>query len=90
MAETLFRQWFVEEAGEDWGEGIISDLIDFNPKRILAKGTIAPYLEMASLNTRTFNPDSWYDREFKSGTKFINDDTLLFRWDRNIKIFEMF
>jgi type I restriction enzyme S subunit len=19
MAETLFRQWFVEEAGEDWG-----------------------------------------------------------------------
>jgi hypothetical protein len=34
---------------------------------------------MASLNTRTFNPDSWYDREFKSGTKFINDDTLLAR-----------
>ncbi|MCF6237061.1 MAG: restriction endonuclease subunit S [Gammaproteobacteria bacterium] len=79
MAETLFRQWFVEEAGEDWGEGVISDLIDFNPKRVLAKGTIATYLEMTSLNTQTFNPTGWYAREFKSGTKFINEDTLLAR-----------
>jgi type I restriction enzyme S subunit len=79
MAQTLFRQWFVEEAGEDWEEGVISDLVDFNPKRVLAKGTIAIYLEMASLNTQTFNPDGWYDREFKSGTKFINEDTLLAR-----------
>ena len=79
MAETLFRQWFVVEAGEDWEEGGVSDLIDFNPKRILAKGAVATYLEMASLNTQTFHPDSWYDREFKSGTKFINEDTLLAR-----------
>ena len=27
MAETLFRQWFVEEAEEDWEEGLLSDLI---------------------------------------------------------------
>jgi type I restriction enzyme S subunit len=79
MAETLFRQWFVEEAGEDWEEGVISDLIAFNPRRVLVKGTIAPYLEMASLNTQTFNPAGWYDREFKSGTKFVNEDTLLAR-----------
>jgi len=26
MAETLFRQWFVEEAKEEWEEGTISDL----------------------------------------------------------------
>lgn len=25
MGETLFRQWFVEEAKEDWEEGILSD-----------------------------------------------------------------
>jgi len=79
MAETLFRQWFAEEVGDDWEEGVISDLVDFNPKRVLAKGTIATYLEMASLNTKTFNPEGWYDREFKSGTKFINEDTLLAR-----------
>jgi type I restriction enzyme S subunit len=79
MAETLFRQWFVEEAKEDWEEGKISNLIEFNPKRQLSKGTIAPYLEMASLSTSTFNPDSWYNRKFSSGTKFLNGDTLLAR-----------
>jgi type I restriction enzyme, S subunit len=34
---------------------------------------------MAALNTTTFSPDGWYDREFTSGTKFINGDTLLAR-----------
>lgn len=28
MAETLFRQWFVEEAKEDWKDGILGDLIN--------------------------------------------------------------
>jgi type I restriction enzyme S subunit len=27
MAETLFRQWFVEEAQKDWEEGKLSDLV---------------------------------------------------------------
>jgi type I restriction enzyme S subunit len=79
MAETLFRQWFVEEAQEDWEEGTIADLIEFNPTRKLAKGTVAPYLEMAALSTAMFSPEGWYDREFTSGTKFVNGDTLLAR-----------
>jgi len=29
MAETLFRQWFVEEAQEDWEEGKIPDEFDY-------------------------------------------------------------
>ena len=29
MAETLFRQWFVEEAQEDWEEGKLGDEFDF-------------------------------------------------------------
>lgn len=29
MAATLFRQWFVEEAQEDWGEGKLGDEFDF-------------------------------------------------------------
>jgi len=28
MAETLFRQWFVDEAKEEWEEGTMGDLID--------------------------------------------------------------
>jgi hypothetical protein len=35
MAETLFRQWFVEEAGEDWGEGVLGDVIEiYDSKRV--------------------------------------------------------
>ena len=28
MAETLFRQWFIEEAKEDWEEGKLGDLME--------------------------------------------------------------
>lgn len=28
MAETLFRQWFIEEAKEDWKDGVLEQLID--------------------------------------------------------------
>ena len=28
MAEALFRQWFVEEAQDDWEEGTLSDLVE--------------------------------------------------------------
>ncbi len=28
MAETLFRQWFVEEAEDDWAEGVLGDLVE--------------------------------------------------------------
>jgi len=28
MAETLFRQWFVEEAEEDWEEGCLGDVVE--------------------------------------------------------------
>lgn len=28
MAETLFRQWFVEEADEGWEEGVLGDLVE--------------------------------------------------------------
>lgn len=77
MAETLFRQWFIEDESID--EMTISELIEFNPKRTLAKGTHATYLEMAGLSTQNFNATGYYIREFSSGTKFIQQDTLLAR-----------
>jgi type I restriction enzyme S subunit len=29
MAETLFRQWFIEEAKDDWEDGVLNDEFDF-------------------------------------------------------------
>jgi len=79
MAEALFRQWFVEDADESWVTGKLTDLIELNPKRSLARGSISPYLEMSNLSNEVYHPTNWYDREFTSGTKFINGDTLLAR-----------
>ena len=79
MAETMFRQWFVVERKEEWEEGTVADLIEFNPTRKLAKGSIVPFLEMSSLSTSTYSPTYWYNRAFSSGSKFQNGDTLLAR-----------
>ncbi|HNK95283.1 MAG TPA: restriction endonuclease subunit S, partial [Leptospiraceae bacterium] len=78
MVETLFNEQFIMN-NEEWKIGQVSDFIEFNPTRSLPKGTIAPYLEMANVNTSVFHPAGWYDREFSSGMKFINGDTLLAR-----------
>lgn len=79
MAEALFRHYFIDNAQPDWKDGVISELIDFNPTRKLAKNNIAPFLEMSELSTRTYAPNGWYERVFTSGTKFQNGDTLLAR-----------
>ncbi|KHE92075.1 MAG: restriction endonuclease subunit S [Candidatus Scalindua rubra] len=79
MAETLFRQWFVVEAKGDWEEGCLSDIIDINPAYQLKKRTLAPYLEMSNVSNTTFHPEGWYMREFTSGMRFKNGDTLLAR-----------
>ena len=79
MAETLFRQWFVEEAQEEWEEGVLGDIADFNPSYKLTKGDMATYLEMSNVSNSTFNPQTWARREFTSGMKFQSGDTLLAR-----------
>ena len=76
LAETLFRQWFVEEGSMLRS---ITEFVVLNPKRNLAKNSIAPYLEMANVSTVVFHPQHWFNREFKSGSKFVNGDTLLAR-----------
>ncbi len=79
MAETFFRKLFIEDAKEICKTCKISDVIDFNPHRKLFKGTNSLFLEMTNLNTSTYCPKAWYNKEFTSGTKFINGDTLLAR-----------
>lgn len=77
MAETLFRQWFIVD---NTGSKVnIDQIIDFNPKRTLTKNHEATYLDMAGLSTQNFSAKGYYKRTFSSGTKFINQDTLLAR-----------
>ncbi|MFA0347259.1 restriction endonuclease subunit S [Vibrio sp. 10N.222.55.C6] len=80
---SLFPEKLVEsELGlipEGWEVGELSDLMDFNPKRTLKKGTVAPYLDMKNMPTAGHLALDIYDREMGSGTKFVNGDALLAR-----------
>ena len=80
---SLFPEKLVEsELGlipEGWEVGDLSDLMDFNPKRTLKKGTVAPYLDMKNMPTSGHLALDIYDREMGSGTKFMNGDSLLAR-----------
>ncbi|MCK7632219.1 restriction endonuclease subunit S [Shewanella sp. JNE10-2] len=83
VTASLFPEKLVEsELGlipEGWEVGDLSDLMDFNPKRTLKKGTIAPYLDMKNMPTSGHLALDIYDREMGSGTKFKNGDSLLAR-----------
>jgi len=62
-----------------WKAKPLPNTIDINPKRTLAKGTLAPFLEMSNMPTRGPSPDAWRLREMGSGMKFVNGDTLVAR-----------
>ena len=62
-----------------WRDGTLAELIEFNPKERLSKGSTAPYLEMKALPTAGSFAHAPYLRDFTSGTKFRERDTLLAR-----------
>lgn len=63
----------------EWREVALGDVISFNPKESLKKGTIAKKIGMDKLNPFNRNIQGFEKTEFKSGTKFRNGDTLLAR-----------
>lgn len=57
LAETLFRQWFVEEAGEDWGMVKVGDYVKTNTDSINKNTSfeIIEYLDTGSLTEGNMN-----------------------------------
>jgi type I restriction enzyme S subunit len=80
---TLFPDSFQDsELGpipKGWSAKRLPDAIEVNPRRTLKAGTVAPYLDMKNLPTQGHSAEEVIDREFSSGTKFQNGDTLLAR-----------
>jgi type I restriction enzyme, S subunit len=60
-----------------WHASSLSDCMELNPQRVLRKGSLASYLDMASAPTQGHRPSGIAQRELGSGSKFINGDTLL-------------
>lgn len=67
------------EIPEGWSIGKLGDIIEFNPKRVLKKGNVASYLDMKNVPITGHSAQDIIDREFSSGSKFKNGDTLLAR-----------
>ncbi|MDY4350650.1 restriction endonuclease subunit S [Pectobacterium brasiliense] len=67
------------EIPEGWSIGKFGDILEFNPKRLLKKGSIASYLDMKNVPVIGHSAQEIIEREFNSGSKFINGDTLLAR-----------
>ena len=67
------------EVPEGWGVKALEEVLELAPSEALKRGTVAPYLAMASLPTSGPNPEDWTRREFTSGPRFRNGDTLLAR-----------
>jgi type I restriction enzyme, S subunit len=57
----------------------IYDYVELNPNRKLVRGTLASYLGMSSMPKNSASAQSWTQREYGSGQRFQNGDTLMAR-----------
>ncbi len=57
----------------------LPEAIEVNPPRSLRKGQVAPYLDMANMPTNSGRALDVTNREFGSGMRFMDGDTLVAR-----------
>ena len=67
------------EIPEGWEVKALEQFVELNPSEPMKKGTIGPYIDMAALPTSGSSPEDAILREFTSGTRFRNGDTLIAR-----------
>ncbi|HOX27248.1 MAG TPA: restriction endonuclease subunit S [Candidatus Krumholzibacteria bacterium] len=67
------------EIPEGWEVRPLPEVVAVNPSRTLRRGEVAPYLDMANMPTRNHSPDLVVERDFGSGMRFVNGDTLVAR-----------
>ena len=69
----------LREIPEGWEVVPLPEMIGINPRRLLGKGEVAPYLDMANMPKMGHVPESVTERPFGSGMRFSNGDTLVAR-----------
>ncbi|WP_090717613.1 restriction endonuclease subunit S [Bathymodiolus azoricus thioautotrophic gill symbiont] len=91
MAETLFRQWFVVEAGEDWVEKPLSSVANFlnglacqkfPPKNEVDK---FPVLKIKQLRNGFSDECDWCTTEVKAEYIIENGD-VIFSWSASLMV----
>lgn len=79
LAETLFRQFFVEEAQDDWAEATVSDFADHSKTGV--KPNENPDILFSHYSLPAFDsgkvPVSEYGRDIRSGKYKVPDNSIL-------------
>lgn len=91
MAATLFRQWFVEEAGEDWEERSLSSIANFlnglacqkyPPKNELEK---LPVLKIRELSGGISESSDWATSDVKP-EYIVEAGDVIFAWSASLMV----
>jgi type I restriction enzyme, S subunit len=91
MAETLFRQWFVEEAQEDWEEKPLSSVANFlnglacqkyPPKNEIEK---LPVLKIKELSNGIFESSGWASTDIKP-EYIVETGDVIFAWSASLMV----
>src|SRR5699024_10353421 len=64
---------------ERWNKTKLEEIVEINPRTSLKKGTVAKKVAMEHVKEFTRKISGFEETEFKSGSKFINNDTLMAR-----------
>ncbi len=75
--QAIYKHWFVDTNSCDLVE--LDSYLEFNPKHSIKKGDVVNYVEMADVQEDFLSIKNTVKREYTSGSKFQNDDTLLAR-----------
>jgi type I restriction enzyme, S subunit len=76
---SKFEESELGEVPKGWEVKPFSSAVEVNPERRLAKGEVAPYVEMSQLPTSSARVAGWVNRPFASGSRFRNGDVLVAR-----------
>ena len=81
LIEALVRSKFDQlfDVSHDPTGVPVSDLVEVNPRRSLARGSDATYVGMSSLPEFAAEIYEWETKAFGSGQKFVNGDVLMAR-----------
>jgi type I restriction enzyme S subunit len=94
MAMALYKHWFVDfgpfQDGEfidselglipkGWEVKTLRDFINLNPRLTIPKSAVSSFVEMKVLPINLMSVSNVARKEFKSGSKFQNNDTLFAR-----------
>jgi type I restriction enzyme, S subunit len=63
----------------EWEIRSITEIVNFNPSYTISRGSKVPYVEMAAIPEHVREISYFQERKFKSGSKFVNGDTLFSR-----------